>query len=375
RDEDARADRSPGEFYQLDFEMSFVTQDDVFAALEPVMSGVFEEFGRGRSVTPPPFPRIPFEEALLRYGSDKPDLRNPIEIVDVTADFAGGGFGIFSRLIEEGAAVRAIPAPGAARQARSWFDKLNSWAQQEGKPGLGYIVFGEDGEARGPIAKNLEAVRVARIKATAGLANGDAVFFSCDKPRAAAAFAGQVRTKLGQELDLLEKDAFRFCWIVDFPMYERDEETGRIEFSHNPFSMPQGGMEALETMDPLEIKAFQYDIVCNGVELSSGAIRNHLPDVMVKAFEIAGYGAEEVEARFAGLFNALRYGAPPHGGSAPGIDRIVMLLADEPNIREIIAFPLNQRAEDLMMMAPSGVPPERLRELCLKLALPPAKKG
>ncbi|MEX0759962.1 MAG: aspartate--tRNA ligase [Tistlia sp.] len=375
RDEDARADRSPGEFYQLDFEMSFVTQDDVFAALEPVMSGVFEEFGRGRSVTPPPFPRIPFEEALLRYGSDKPDLRNPIEIVDVTADFAGGGFGIFSRLIEEGAAVRAIPAPGAARQARSWFDKLNSWAQQEGKPGLGYIVFGEDGEARGPIAKNLEAVRVARIKATAGLANGDAVFFSCDKPRAAAAFAGQVRTKLGQELDLLEKDAFRFCWIVDFPMYERDEETGRIEFSHNPFSMPQGGLKALETMDPLEIKAFQYDIVCNGVELSSGAIRNHLPDVMVKAFEIAGYGAEEVEARFAGLFNALRYGAPPHGGSAPGIDRIVMLLADEPNIREIIAFPLNQRAEDLMMMAPSGVPPERLRELCLKLALPPAKKG
>ncbi|SMF21794.1 aspartyl-tRNA synthetase [Tistlia consotensis] len=374
RDEDARADRSPGEFYQLDFEMSFVTQDDVFAALEPVMHGVFEEFGRGRSVTPPPFPRIPYDEALLKYGSDKPDLRNPIEIVDVTADFAGGGFGIFSRLIEQGAVVRAIPAPGAAKQARSWFDKLNSWAQHEGKAGLGYIVYGEEGEARGPIAKNLEAVRVARIMETAGLKNGDAVFFACDKPKAAAAFAGQVRSKLGQELDLIEKDAFRFCWIVDFPMYELDEETGKIEFSHNPFSMPQGGLEALETMDPLEIKAFQYDIVCNGVELSSGAIRNHLPDVMVKAFEIAGYGAEEVEARFAGLFNALRYGAPPHGGSAPGIDRIVMLLADEPNIREIIAFPLNQRAEDLMMKAPAAATPERLRELSLKLALPPVKK-
>ncbi len=374
RDEDARADRSPGEFYQLDFEMSFVTQDDVFAAIEPVLHGVFDEFSGERSVTAPPFPRIAYDEALLKYGSDKPDLRNPIEIVDVTADFAGGGFGIFAKLIDQGAVVRAIPAPGAAKQARSWFDKLNSWAQREGKPGLGYIVYGEDGEARGPIAKNLEADRVAKIKATAGLKDGDAVFFSCDKPKGAAAFAGQVRTKLGEELELVEPGAFKFCWIVDFPMYELDEDSGKIEFSHNPFSMPQGGMEALETMDPLEIKAFQYDIVCNGVELSSGAIRNHLPEVMVKAFEIAGYGREEIEARFAGLFNALRYGAPPHGGSAPGIDRIVMLLADEPNIREIIAFPLNQRAEDLMMQAPSPTTPERLRELHLKLALPPLKK-
>ena len=373
RDEDARADRSPGEFYQLDFEMSFVTQEDVFATLEPVLHGVFEEFAGGRSVTPPAFPRIAFDEALLRYGTDKPDLRNPIEIADVSEAFAGGGFGIFAKLVGQGAVVRAIPAPGAARQPRSWFDKLNDWARGEGKPGLGYIVFGEDGEPRGPIAKNLEPERIQSIKATAGLKDGDAVFFSCDKPKGAALFAGQVRSKLGQELELLEKDAFRFCWIVDFPLYERDEDTGRIEFSHNPFSMPQGGLAALEGQDPLTIKAFQYDIVCNGVELSSGAIRNHLPEVMVKAFEIAGYGREEVEARFAGLFNALRYGAPPHGGSAPGIDRIVMLLADEPNIREIIAFPLNQRAEDLMMKAPSETTPERLRELHLKLDLPPLK--
>jgi aspartyl-tRNA synthetase len=372
RDEDGRADRSPGEFYQLDFEMSFVTQDDVFAAIEPVLHGVFEEFGGGRKVTSAPFPRIPYEEAMLKYGSDKPDLRNPIVIADVSEAFRGGGFGIFAKLVDQGSVVRAIPAPGAAAQPRSFFDKLNSWAQGEGKPGLGYIVF-DGGEAKGPIARNLEPERCRQIKELAGLADGDAVFFACDKPLAAATFAGAVRTRLGAELDLLTKGTYEFCWIVDYPLYELDEDTGRVEFSHNPFSMPQGGMEALETQDPLTIKAFQYDIVCNGVELSSGAIRNHRPDIMVKAFEIAGYGREEVEKRFSGLFHALQYGAPPHGGSAPGIDRIVMLLADEPNIREVIAFPMNQRAEDLLMGAPDEVPAERLRELHLKLALPPKK--
>ncbi|MEX0921237.1 MAG: aspartate--tRNA ligase [Rhodovibrionaceae bacterium] len=374
RDEDGRADRSPGEFYQLDFEMSFVTQEDVFAALEPVLHGVFEEFGKGRKVTPAPFPRIPFDEAMLRYGSDKPDLRNPIEIAETTEAFRGGGFGIFAKLIEQGAVVRAIPAPGAAAQPRSFFDKLNSWAQGEGAPGLGYIVYGEDGEAKGPIAKNLDAARVAQIKEAAQLADGDAVFFSCGKPNQAASFAGMVRNKLGQELDLLEKDTFRFCWIVDFPMYELDEETGKLDFSHNPFSMPQGGLEALETQDPLSIKAFQYDIVCNGVELSSGAIRNHLPEVMIKAFGLVGYSRQEVEEKFSGIFSALRFGAPPHGGSAPGIDRIVMLLAGEKNIREVVAFPMNQRAEDLLMGAPAEVEDHRLKELHIRLALPPEKK-
>ena len=372
RDEDGRADRSPGEFYQLDFEMSFVTQEDVFAAIEPVLHGVFEEFGGDRKVTALPFPRIAFDEAMLKYGSDKPDLRNPIVIADVSEAFRGGGFGIFAKLIEQGATVRAIPAPGAAAQPRSFFDKLNAWAQGEGKPGLGYIVF-DGGEAKGPIARNLEPERCEQIKQAAGLSDGDAVFFACDKPMAAATFAGAVRTRLGQDLDLLTKDVFEFCWIVDYPLFELDEETGTVEFSHNPFSMPQGGLEALETQDPLTIKAYQYDIVCNGVELSSGAIRNHRPDIMAKAFEIAGYDVAEVEKRFAGLFQALQYGAPPHGGSAPGIDRIVMLLADEPNIREVIAFPMNQRAEDLLMQAPAEATPQRLRELHLRLALPPRK--
>ena len=370
RDEDSRADRSPGEFYQLDLEMSFVTQEDVFAAIEPVLSGLFEEFSRGRKVWPAPFPQIPYQEAMLKYGTDKPDLRNPLEIVDVTEAFRGGGFGIFARVVDGGAVVRAIPAPGAGAQPRSFFDKLNDWALKQGAPGLGYIVFAEDGP-RGPIAKNLEPERTAQIKEAAGLADGDAVFFAADKPVAAARFAGVVRDLLGRELDLLDRDSFRFCWIVDFPMYELDEETGRIEFSHNPFSMPQGGLEALETQDPLAIKAYQYDIVCNGVELSSGAIRNHLPEVMYKAFSIAGYAREEVEARFGGLLTALKFGAPPHGGSAPGLDRIVMLLADEPNLREVVAFPVNQRAEDLMMQAPAEVPPERLKELSIKLDLPP----
>ncbi len=371
RDEDSRADRSPGEFYQLDFEMSFVTQDDVFNAIEPVLHDVFEQFARGRSVTPAPFPRIPFREAMLKYGSDKPDLRNPVVIVDVTEAFRGSGFGIFAKAVEAGSVVRAIPAPGAGSRSRSFFDKLNDWAREEGAAGLGYIIYGEDGTPKGPIAKNLDAARTAEIKQAAGLKDGDAVFFSCDKEGAAAKLAGQVRNRLGDELDLLEKNAFRFCWIVDFPMFELDEDKGKIEFSHNPFSMPQGGLEALESKDPLDILAYQYDIVCNGVELSSGAIRNHLPEVMYKAFAIAGYSQAQVDSEFAGMISALKFGAPPHGGSAPGIDRIVMLLADEPNIREVVAFPMNQRAEDLMMQAPAPVSERQLRELHIKLDLPP----
>jgi aspartyl-tRNA synthetase len=381
RDEASRADRSPGEFYQLDFEMSFVTQEDVFAAIEPVLHGVFEEFsswtGRPRAVTPPPFPRIPYDQSLLEYGTDKPDLRNPLKIRDVTSAFAGGGFGLFAKVAASGGVVRAIPAPGAAGKPRSFFDGLNDWARAEGAGGLGWIAWDADGP-RGPIAKNLEPERVAAIAEACGLKAGDAVFFAAGKAADAARIAGKARTRIGEELDLIEQDAFRFCWITDFPMYERNEDTGRIEFSHNPFSMPQGGMAALTTMDPLDIKAFQYDIVCNGIELSSGAIRNHRPDIMLKAFEIAGYSAEEVEHRFGGMLNAFRYGAPPHGGSAPGIDRIVMLLADEPAIREVILFPLNQQAEDLMMGAPARVEPQRLKELHIALDLPkpkPAAKG
>ncbi len=373
RDEDARADRSPGEFYQLDFEMSFVTQDDVFAAIEPVLAGVFQEFADGRGVTSAPFPRITFDDAMRLYGSDKPDLRNPLLISDVTEPFRGSNFGIFARNIDKGSVVRAIPAPGAAGQPRSYFDKANDWARSSGAAGLGYITFA-DGEARGPIAKNLEADRIAQIREAAGVSDGDAVFFVCDKEEAAAKFAGQVREKVCDDLGLRATGRFDFCWIVDFPMFERDEQTGKIEFSHNPFSMPQGGLEALETMDPLDIKAWQYDIVCNGVELSSGAIRNHRPDIMFKAFGIAGYDEEFVEAKFGGMLNAFRYGAPPHGGSAPGIDRIVMLLADEPNIREVILFPMNQQAQDLMMQAPNEVSELQLKELHIRKELPKVKK-
>jgi aspartyl-tRNA synthetase len=370
RDEAARADRSPGEFYQLDFEMSFVTQEDVFATIEPVMAGVFEEFGGGRAVTPAPFPRIPYAEAMLVYGSDKPDLRNPLRVTDVTEHFAGSGFGLFAKIAAGGGIVRAIPAPGAGGNPRSFFDKLNEWARAEGAGGLGYITFDTEGP-KGPIAKNLESDRASAIAAACGLKAGDAVFFAAGAPDTTPKFAGSVRTKLGTELGLIEENAFRFCWITDFPMYELNEETGQIDFSHNPFSMPQGGLDALNSQDPLTIKAFQYDIVCNGIELSSGAIRNHRPDIMLRAFEIAGYGADEVEGRFGGMLQAFRYGAPPHGGSAPGIDRMVMLLADEPNIREVILFPLSQGGEDLMMGAPAEVPPERLRELSLQIVLPP----
>ena len=373
RDEDARADRSPGEFYQLDVEMSFCTQDDVFAALEPVLAGVFEEFGNGRPVTKAPFPRIAYDDAMLKYGSDKPDLRNPIIIADTTEVFRGSAFSLFAKLIEKGAVVRAIPAPGAASQPRSFFDKLNDWARSDmGAGGLGYVVF-EGGEAKGPIARHLTPDRLDLLRKTANIGDGDAVFFAAGDKAAAAGLAGAARTRIGEELNLIAKDRFDFCWVVDFPMFERDEHTKQIIFSHNPFSMPQGGLEALETKDPLDIKAWQYDIVCNGVELSSGAIRNHKPEIMEKAFAIAGYSKDDLEKRFGGMLSALRFGAPPHGGSAPGIDRIVMLLADEPNIREVILFPMNQTAQDLMMGAPAEVDQVRLRELHLRLALPPAK--
>ncbi len=372
RDEDARADRSPGEFYQLDIEMSFVEQEDVFAAVEPVLSGVFTEFS-GRAVTPLPFPRIPYAEAMEKYGSDKPDLRNPLEIVDVSEVFRGSDFKLFAAAVEGGAVVRAVPAPGTGARPRSFFDNMNAWAQGEGWPGLGYVVF-EGAGGKGPIARNLGPEGVAALSKASGLGAGDALFFACDKPAAAARLAGLARTRLGAELGLIEADAFRFCWVVDFPMYEFNEAERKLDFSHNPFSMPQGGLEALESQDPLEILGYQYDIVCNGIELSSGAIRNHRPEIMFKAFEIAGYERAEVEARFGGMLNAFRYGAPPHGGIAPGLDRIVMLIADEPNIREVILFPMNQQAQDLMMQAPAPVSARQLRELHIRLAVAEEKK-
>ena len=370
RDEDARADRSPGEFYQLDFEMSFVTQDDVFEAIEPVLSGVFEEFADGRTVTPAgQFPRIPYKEALLKYGSDKPDLRNPLLISDVGEHFKGSGFGLFARIVEGGGTVRALPAPNTAGLSRKFFDDMNEWARGEGFAGLGYATR-KGGEWGGPIAKNHGEEAMNRLALELGTGPDDGIFFAAGKPDEAARLAGFARTRVAEQLDLIEKGAFRFCWIVDFPMYEYNDDQKKVDFSHNPFSMPQGGMEALETKDPLDILAWQYDIVCNGVELSSGAIRNHRPDIMYKAFEIAGYSHEEVDTNFAGMINAFKFGAPPHGGSAPGIDRIVMLLADEPNIREVIVFPMNQKAEDLMMNAPAVVTAKQLKELHIRVVDP-----
>ena len=369
RDEDARADRSPGEFYQLDFEMSFVTQDDVFNAIEPVLSGVFEEFGEGKTVTKPPFPRIPYKEALLKYGTDKPDLRNPILVHDVGAEFQGSGFGLFAKIVDSGGVVRAVPAPKTAELSRKFFDEMNEWARSEGFAGLGYATR-KGGEWGGPIAKNHGPEKMDALAASLGLGPDDGIFFAAGKEAEAVKLAGLARTRVGEQLGLIEQGSFRFCWIVDFPMYEYNEEQKKIDFSHNPFSMPQGGLEALESKDPLDILAWQYDIVCNGVELSSGAIRNHRPDIMYKAFEIAGYSKDEVDTNFAGMINAFKFGAPPHGGSAPGIDRIVMLIADEPNIREVILFPMNQKAEDLMMNAPSAVMPKQLKELHIKVVEP-----
>ena len=370
RDEDARADRSPGEFYQLDFEMSFVTQDDVFAAIEPVLSGVFEEFAHGRTVTPAgEYPRIPYKEALLKYGTDKPDLRNPLLISDVGGHFKGSGFGLFAGIVEKGGVVRAIPAPHTAEKSRKFFDDMNEWARSEGFAGLGYATR-KGGEWGGPIAKNHGEEGMNRLAKEMELGPDDGIFFAAGKEEEAARLAGLARTRVAEQLDLIEKGTFRFCWIVDFPMFEYNEEQKKIDFSHNPFSMPQGEMEALESKDPLDILAWQYDIVCNGVELSSGAIRNHRPDIMYKAFEIAGYSREEVDTNFSGMINAFKFGAPPHGGSAPGIDRIVMLLADEPNIREVILFPMNQKAEDLMMNAPAAVMPKQLKELHIRVVEP-----
>jgi aspartyl-tRNA synthetase len=376
RDEDSRADRSPGEFYQLDIEMSYVTQEDVFSTIEPVLYNCFTKFSN-KHVTPTPFPRIKYEDAMLMYGCDKPDLRNPIIISDVTEIFKDSEFAIFANNIKKGHVVRAIPAPMTANQPRSFFDKMITFAQANGAAGLAYITFAEDGSAKGPIAKFLNEQQLDQLKRISKINNGDSVFFSCNIVLEAAKLAGKVRIQLGHELNLLEKDCYKFCWVVDFPFYEINEETGKIDFSHNPFSMPQGGMETLinakNQEDYLKILAFQYDIVCNGIELSSGAIRNHRPDIMYKAFEIAGYDKEAVQKKFSALIEAFKYGAPPHGGLAPGVDRMIMLLADEPNIREVIAFPLNQKAEDLLMKAPSIVDIKQLRELNIDLS-PSIKK-
>lgn len=365
RDEDLRADRSP-EFYQLDIEMAFVSQEEVFAAIEPVLAQVFKEFGC-KKLAQETFPRIAYQEAMLSYGSDKPDLRNPLKISAASEVFVGSGFSIFTKALENGAVIRAIPAPKCANQPRSFFDKMIEFAQSNGAKGLAYIIFDENGEAKGPIAKFLSPEKLAQLKQIAALSNGDAVFFSCGSEHEAAKIAGLVRNKLGAELGLIDDSVYKFCWVVDFPMFELNSETGKVDFSHNPFSMPQGGLEALNSQDPLTIKAFQYDIVCNGVELCSGAIRNHKPEIMYRAFEIAGMAREVVEKEFGAMINAFGFGAPPHGGLAPGIDRIVMLLADEPNIREVIPFPMNGKAQDLMMSAPAEVSPKQLKELRIGL--------
>jgi len=386
RDEDPRADRLPGEFYQLDLEMSFVTQEDVFATMEPVLTGLFEEFAKGKPVTQK-WPRIPYAEAMQKYGSDKPDLRNPIVMQDVSEHFRGSGFKIFARLLEDPKnRVWAIPAPSGGQ--RTFADRMNSWAQGEGQPGLGYILYfdkatdettksadpqAEGVGARGPLANNIGAERAEAVRSQLGLKAGDAAFFVAGDPEKFVKFAGLARTKLGQDLKLIDEDRFELAWIYDFPMYEWNEDEKKIDFSHNPFSMPQGGLEALQTQDPLSLKAFQYDIACNGFEIASGGIRNHRPEAMVKAFEIAGYGEETVIERFGGMYRAFHYGAPPHGGMAAGVDRIIMLLAGEQNLREVALFPMNQRAEDLLMGAPSPATAKQLRELHIRLNLPEPK--
>ena len=368
RDEDPRADRLPGEFYQLDLEMSFVEQEDIFAAVEPVITGVFEDFAGGKPVTKN-WPRIPYAEALRKYGTDKPDLRNPLVMQDVSDHFRGSNFKVFARMLEtEGNQVWAIPGPGGG--SRAFCDRLNSWAQSEGQPGLGYVMWREGGEGAGPIANNIGPERTAAIRDQLGLKDGDAAFFVAGDPSKFVRFAGLARTRVGEELKLVDHDRFELAWIVDFPMYEWNEDEKKVDFSHNPFSMPQGGLDALNTQDPLTIKAFQYDIACNGFEIASGGIRNHRPEAMVKAFEIAGYGEKDVVERFGGMYRAFQYGAPPHGGMAAGVDRIVMLLTGATNLREISIFPMNQQALDLLMGAPSDVTPKQLRELHIRLNLP-----
>lgn len=366
RDEDSRADRSPGEFYQIDWEMSFVTQDEILEVGEKLITGIFKTFAPDSVCSEAPFQRIPYDEAMLTYGSDKPDLRNPLKIVDVSEVFAGSEFGIFANTVADGGYVRAIRTPNTVEKPRSWFDKMNAFAVENNMGGLGYVTFAAEGP-KGPIAKKLDEARLAKLTELTGATTGDSVFFVCGKGNAPALFAGKVRNLLGRELDLFEKNAYRFCWVVDFPFYEQNAETGKPEFSHNPFSMPQGEMDALLNQDPLTIKAYQFDMVGNGLEMLSGAIRNHRPDIMYKAFEIAGYGPDVVEAKFGGMLNAFKYGAPPHGGAAFGFDRIVMMLEHEDYIREVIAFPFNQQAQDLLMHAPSPVTELQLREAHIKL--------
>jgi len=370
RDEDPRADRLPGEFYQLDLEMSFVTQEEIWETMEPVIAGVFESFADGKHVTPSgSFPRISHDESMLKYGSDKPDLRNPVIIQDVTEHFVGSGFGIFASLVESGNVIRAIPAPGAGAGSRKFFDDMNNWARGEGFSGLGYINI-KEGEPGGPIAKNHGPEATAKLIAALGLGPNDGVFFAAGKEAQAAKLAGLARIRVGEQLDLIDKGRFELAWIVDFPFYEYDEDEKKVDFSHNPFSMPQGGLETLQTRDPLTIKAYQYDLVCNGFEIASGSIRNHVPETMVKAFEIVGLSKADVEERFGGLYRAFQYGAPPHGGMAAGVDRIVMLLCGAQNLREITLFPMNQRAEDLLMGAPSPAEPKQLRELNIRVVEP-----
>ena len=366
RDEDSRADRSPGEFYQLDYEMSFATQEDIFNTLEPVLFDVFTKLSKNFHISKPPFKKIPFDECVAKYGNDKPDLRNPLILSNVTDIFKDSSFKLFAESINKGSIVIAIPAPDTKDQPRAFFDKLNSWAKSEDQGGMGYIQF-INNEGKGPIANNLDKDRLKKILEIDGMNGNSSIFFLCGKADEIMEFAAVARMKIANELKLIKENEFQFCWVVDYPMYQRNIETNKIEFSHNPFSMPQGGIDDLEKKDPLDIKAFQYDIVCNGVELSSGAIRNHKPEIMIKAFEIAGYSKKDLEKQFGGLLQAFNFGAPPHGGCAPGIDRIVMLIAGEPNIREIIPFPFNQKAEDLMMNAPAEVDDERLKELSLKI--------